>query len=123
KSREFAQWQTYLLVNSKGEGAKAPSVVRLLYMRTILEVSNAGIQKTRVGGADELSRKCNGRTIERGSSTYRMKGIGITVRDNGKRNRVFVHLERLVATYSVSGVREPEDVGEGDRHRQEFWRP
>ncbi|KRY27548.1 hypothetical protein T01_14755 [Trichinella spiralis] len=37
--------------------------------------------------------------------------------------RVFVHFERAVVAYSVSGVREPEDVGEGDRHRQEFWRP
>ncbi|XP_003368642.1 hypothetical protein Tsp_15140, partial [Trichinella spiralis] len=37
--------------------------------------------------------------------------------------RVFVHFERAVATYRVSGVREPEDVREGDRHRREFWTP
>ncbi|XP_003366940.1 conserved hypothetical protein, partial [Trichinella spiralis] len=38
--------------------------------------------------------------------------------------RVFVHFERAVATYRVSGAREPEDVREGDRHRRDpltYW--
>ncbi|KRZ81219.1 hypothetical protein T08_11237 [Trichinella sp. T8] len=34
--------------------------------------------------------------------------------------RIFVHFECAVATCSVSGVRESEDVREGDRHQQEF---
>ncbi|KRZ96642.1 hypothetical protein T08_16519 [Trichinella sp. T8] len=37
--------------------------------------------------------------------------------------RIFVHFECAVATCSVSGVRESEDVREGDRRRQEFWTP
>ncbi|KRX79040.1 hypothetical protein T06_3478 [Trichinella sp. T6] len=37
--------------------------------------------------------------------------------------RIFVHFERAVATCSVSGVREPEDVREGDRRQQEFLDP
>ncbi|XP_003367738.1 BTB/POZ domain-containing protein KCTD17 [Trichinella spiralis] len=51
-----------------------------------------------------------------------MKGIRLTVRTTVVA-RVFVHFERAVATYRVSGVREPEDVREGDRHRREFLDP
>ncbi|KRZ61979.1 hypothetical protein T02_13482, partial [Trichinella nativa] len=34
--------------------------------------------------------------------------------------RIFVHFERAVATCSASGVGEPEDVREGDRHQSTY---
>ncbi|KRY34762.1 hypothetical protein T01_1271 [Trichinella spiralis] len=69
------------------------------------------IPKSRIGKCGRTESKC-----KEGRSSERLVGTTVVA-------RVFVHFERAVATYRVSGVREPEDVREGDRHRREFLDP
>ncbi|XP_003366191.1 conserved hypothetical protein, partial [Trichinella spiralis] len=76
----------------------------------------AVFRRVKLGSVDEPSRSA--RKDDRARDSAFDLPLGTTVVA-----RVFVHFERAVATYRVSGVREPEDVREGDRHRREFWTP
>ncbi|XP_003368249.1 conserved hypothetical protein, partial [Trichinella spiralis] len=77
----------------------------------------AVFRRVELGSVDEPSRSA--RKDDRARDSAFDLPLGTTVVA-----RVFVHFERAVATYSVSGVREPEDVREGDRHRRDpltYW--
>ncbi|XP_003370105.1 conserved hypothetical protein, partial [Trichinella spiralis] len=76
----------------------------------------AVFRRVELGSVDEPSRSA--RKDDRARDSAFDLPLGTTVVA-----RVFVHFERAVATYRVSGVREPEDVREGDRHRREFLDP
>ncbi|XP_003366106.1 conserved hypothetical protein, partial [Trichinella spiralis] len=78
--------------------------------------SIAVFRRVELGSVDEPSRSA--RKDDRARDSAFDLPLGTTVVA-----RVFVHFERAVATYRVSGAREPEDVREGDRHRREFWTP
>ncbi|XP_003366034.1 conserved hypothetical protein, partial [Trichinella spiralis] len=78
--------------------------------------SIAVFRRVELGSVDEPSRSA--RKDDRARDSAFDLPLGTTVVA-----RVFVHFERAVATYRVSGAREPEDVREGDRHRREFLDP
>ncbi|XP_003367429.1 conserved hypothetical protein [Trichinella spiralis] len=79
--------------------------------------SIAVFRRVELGSVDEPSRSA--RKDDRARDSAFDLPLGTTVVA-----RVFVHFERAVATYRVSGAREPEDVREGDRHRRDpltYW--
>ncbi|XP_003365975.1 conserved hypothetical protein, partial [Trichinella spiralis] len=105
----------YRRSRDNGECAIAATAVRSKGVEMAI-MTIAVFRRVELGSVDEPSRSA--RKDDRARDSAFDLPLGTTVVA-----RVFVHFERAVATYRVSGVREPEDVREGDRHRREFLDP